>query len=102
MEALTHTFSIKVLLTLLSENRRMTIRDIAEKIGETHGSVMHAITPLLESNLIELIQLKDAPYYEEVILTPIGRTVSSKLKEIEELIGWLGKVGECSYLSYAI
>jgi len=93
METLTHTFAIKVLLILQAEKKRMTIREIAEKMGESHGSVVHARTPLLESNLIEVRQMKDAPYSEEIVLTPVGRTVATKLKEIEEMIGWIGKGG---------
>ena len=93
METLTHTFAIKVLIILLAEKKRMTIREVAEKLGESHGTIVHAIDALLKSDLIESRQRKDAPYEGEVVLTPVGRTVATKLKEIEEIIGWIGKSG---------
>jgi DNA-binding MarR family transcriptional regulator len=90
MESLTHTFSIKTLLILLKENRRMSINDVAESIGESHGSIVHAVDALQEARLIDSRPKKDAPYDRELVLTPTGRSVSERLKEIEDMLGWIG------------
>ncbi|MBM3291854.1 hypothetical protein FJY84_04165 [Candidatus Bathyarchaeota archaeon] len=71
----------------------MTIKEIAQSMGEPSAGVVHAIDVLEESKLIQAIVLKDAPYIKEVVLTPVGFTIAEKIKEIEELIGWMGRNG---------
>jgi len=93
MESLTHTFSIRALLTLLKEGRRMTVEEIAEAIGEPQGSVVHAIDVLREADLVEAKARRAEPYIEDVSLTPAGRITAEKLKEIESVIGWTGHGG---------
>ena len=93
MESLTHTFSIKALLILLKSERRMTLEELAKGIGEQHGSITHAVDSVREAGLVAAFARRGAPYEEEVYLTPMGRTVAEKLKEIEDLVGWAGQGG---------
>ena len=93
MESLTHTFSVKTLLILLKLERRMTVEEIARELGEQHGSVTHAVDALRDAGLVAAYTRRGAPYEEEVYLTPIGRTVAEKLRDIEELVGWTGVGG---------
>jgi len=72
----------------------MTVEEIAAAMGESHGSVVHAIDVLEEGKLLESRVMRDAPFKREVVLTPVGRTVAKKVKEIEELIGWMGREGK--------
>jgi hypothetical protein len=93
MESLTHTFSIKAMLILLKSNRRMTLEEISKEMGEQRGSVVHAIDAIRTTGLAAAFERRGAPFEEEVFLTPIGRSVAEKLKEIEELVGWAGLGG---------
>ncbi|MCX6648256.1 MAG: ArsR family transcriptional regulator [Candidatus Bathyarchaeota archaeon] len=93
MESLTHTFSIKALLILLREDRRMTVEEIAASMGEPHGSVVHSIDALREAGVVEAKTRRGEPYVEDVSLTPAGRIAAGKLKEIESAIGWAGRGG---------
>jgi DNA-binding transcriptional ArsR family regulator len=93
MESLTHTFSIKTLLILLKAGRRMTLEELSKEMGEQHGSVTHAVDAVREAGLVAAYARRGAPYEEEVYLTPVGRTVAEKLKEIEDLVGWTGQSG---------
>lgn len=93
MESLTHTFSIKALLVLLKSERRMTVEELAKEMGEQHGSVTHAVDAVRDAGLVAAYVRRGAPYEEEVYLTPVGRTVAEKLKEIENLVGWVGVGG---------
>ena len=93
MESLTHTFSIKALLVLLKSGRRMTLEELAKEMGEQHGSVTHAVDAVREAGLVAAFARRGTPYEEEVYLTPTGRTVAEKLKEIENLVGWTGVGG---------
>ncbi|MFA5870238.1 MAG: MarR family transcriptional regulator [Candidatus Bathyarchaeia archaeon] len=91
MESLSHTFSMKALLILLKNMRRMTVAEIAAEMGEPHGSVVHAIDAVRDAGLVEAYARRGAPYEEEVYLTPQGRSVAEKLSEIESIIGWGGR-----------
>jgi DNA-binding transcriptional ArsR family regulator len=93
MESLTHTFSIKALLILLKSGRRMTVEELAKEMGEQHGSVTHAVDAVRDAGLVATFTRRGAPYEEDVYLTPVGRTVAEKLKEIEDLVGWTGVGG---------
>jgi DNA-binding transcriptional ArsR family regulator len=93
MESLTHTFSIKALLILLREGRRMTLEELSKEMGEQHGSITHAVDSVRAAGLVAAFVRRGAPYEEEVYLTPVGRTVADKLKEIEDLVGWKGQNG---------
>ena len=93
MESLSHTFSMKALLILLRKGRRMTLTELAGEIGEPHGSVVHAVDALREADLVEAFDRRGAPYEDEVFLSPQGRFVAEKLKEIEDVIGWIGRGG---------
>ncbi len=93
MESLSHTYSMKVLLLLLAEERRMTVAEIAKEMDAQHGSVVHAVDALREGGLVEAYERRGAPYQDEVSLSSQGRTVAEKLKEIEGVIGWLGRGG---------
>jgi predicted transcriptional regulator len=93
MESLTHIFSIKALLILLKEGRRMTLEELSKEMGEQHGSITHAVDTVRAVGLVAAFARRGAPYEEEVYLTPVGRTVAEKLKEIEDLIGWKDQNG---------
>jgi len=71
----------------------MTLEELAAEMGETHGSVVHAIDALQGAKLIESLQSRNAPYGRVVTLTLTGQAVAAKLKEIENLIGWEGGGG---------
>jgi DNA-binding MarR family transcriptional regulator len=90
MEALTHVLALKALLILLREDRTMNIKEIADEMGETHGSVVHAIDALAESNLIHSANERAVPYNRDINLTASGKRVAEKLRDIEEIIGWRG------------
>ena len=93
MESLTHTFSIRALLTLLKQGHMMTVEEIAEALGEPHGSVVHAIDVLRGADLVEAKVRRAEPYTEDVSLTPAGRITAKKLKEIESVLGGVGHGG---------
>ena len=93
MESLSHTFSMKAMLILLGKGRRMTLPELAEEMGTQHGSLVYAIDALREADLLEAYDRRSAPYEDEVFLSPQGRFVAEKLKEIEDVIGWIGKGG---------
>jgi len=93
MESLTHTFSIKALLILMRKSRRMTVGEIAVEMGEPHGSVVHALDAIREADLVEVKVRRGEPYEEEILLTPAGKIVAEKLKEIESVIGWTASGG---------
>jgi len=93
MESLTHVFALKALLILLRENRTMNVEEIADEMGETHGSVVHAIDALEESNLIHSMNERAVPYNRDISLTAPGKRVAEKLSDIEEIIGWRGVGG---------
>ena len=93
MESLTHTFSIRALLTLFKEERKMTVKEIADAISEPQGSVVHAIEALRGAGLVEAKVRRVEPYMEDVFLTSAGRITAEKLKEIESVIGWSGHGG---------
>lgn len=93
MESLSHTFSMKAMLILLRKGRKMTLPELAEEMGTQHGSLVHAIDVLREANLLEAYDRRGAPYEDKVFLSPQGRLVAEKLKEIEDIIGWIGKGG---------
>ncbi len=93
MESLSHTYSMKTLLILLAKDRRMTIAELAKEMDAQHGSVVHAVDALREANIVEAYEHRSAPYEDEVSLSQNGRTVAEKLKEIENVIGWIGHGG---------
>ena len=93
MESFTHTFSIKTLLILLKKSRRMTLEELSKEMGEQHGSITHAVDAIRAAGLVAAFVRRGAPYEEEVYLTPVGRAVADKLKEIEDLVGWKGQNG---------
>ena len=94
MESLTHSSALKALIILLKKKEsRMTIKEIATDMGEAHGEVVHAINVLEDGKLLESHIDRGAPYDRDVALTPVGRIVAIKIKEIEELIGWMGREG---------
>ena len=93
MESLTHTFSIKAMLILLKTGKRMNLEELSKAMVEPRGSIVHAVDALRETGLVAAFERRGEPYEEEVYLTPMGRTVAEKLKEIEELVGWKGLGG---------
>lgn len=93
MESLSHTYALKAMLILLGKGRRMTLPELAEEIGTPHGSLVHAVDALREADLVEAFDRRGAPYEDEVFLSPQGRFVAEKLKEIEDVIGWIGRGG---------
>jgi DNA-binding MarR family transcriptional regulator len=93
MESITHVFAIKTLLILLREARTMNIEEIAQEMGESHGSVVQAIDDLEIAKLIKSRNERMVPYNRFITITDSGRRVAEKLKEIEDIIGWMGSGG---------
>jgi predicted transcriptional regulator len=69
----------------------MSVEEIASEMNEPHGSVVFAIDELEEANLIESHNERMVPYNRDITLTGSGKLVSEKLKEIEGIIGWMGR-----------
>ena len=68
-------------MILLRERRRVTL----EELFKARANVVR------EAGLVVAFVRHGVPYEEEVYLTPVGRTVAEKLKEIEDLVGWAGR-----------
>jgi predicted transcriptional regulator len=81
------------LLILLKKGRRMTLEELSKEMGEQHGSVTHGVDAVRAADLVAAFVRRGTPYEEEVYLTPVGRSVAEKLKEIEDLVGWTGYEG---------
>ena len=71
----------------------MTVEKIALTKDEHHGSVVHAIDALKRADLVDTTVKRGEPYVEDISLTPAGRITAEKLKEIESVIGWVGRGG---------
>lgn len=83
--ALERTHAITILLVLLRDGE-MNKSILTSKITTNNQSIKSRVDELIKAGLITETVGEKHPYPHIVNLTPLGREVSAKLNEIEELI----------------